>query len=248
MRRPVLSSPRALFSPLLALAVSFLAGCDLTSADDARVQIQITDAPADYIESAEVWISHVYLNCEDEDDDEHEGEHVFAGPAHESGATRTSGRDHDDDHGDDDDDEGDDEHCERIDLLSEDARDFHVDLLDLQNGLVTNLTVPVDLPEGRFVDLFVVVDSAFVTLKPPFKFSNGSRTMSLHLADRGRRTIKVELAEPLDLEAGQTTLVLVDFDVDESFRLLGNPNVAGGLTGVLFVPHLRERQRSHHDD
>ncbi len=46
------------------LAISLIAACDgsPTSANGTtRIQIEITDAPADFIESAEVWISQVYL-------------------------------------------------------------------------------------------------------------------------------------------------------------------------------------------
>jgi len=53
-----------------ALALA-LAACDSTDpSGDARVQIQLTDAPSDYIASAEVWISRVYLQGGPGDDDQ----------------------------------------------------------------------------------------------------------------------------------------------------------------------------------
>ena len=54
-----------------ALALLALVGCDsVTSEDGARVAIQLTDAPSDLIESAEVWISRVYLQGGPHDDDQ----------------------------------------------------------------------------------------------------------------------------------------------------------------------------------
>lgn len=59
---------------LAGLALVFgLAACDPaspvddTAAGDARIQILLTDAPADYIEEAWVWISRVYLIPGEED-------------------------------------------------------------------------------------------------------------------------------------------------------------------------------------
>jgi hypothetical protein len=62
---------------LSGMALVFgLAACDSASpvddaaAGDARVQILLTDAPADYIEEAWVWISRVYLIPGEEDPEE----------------------------------------------------------------------------------------------------------------------------------------------------------------------------------
>jgi hypothetical protein len=85
---------------VLVLLAAFASGCDLTTAEDARVQIQITDAPSDYIESAEVWISRVYLKCED-DDGEDEGEHLLESVQY----VRSDSLKHDDDDDDEDDDD-----------------------------------------------------------------------------------------------------------------------------------------------
>ncbi len=53
----------------LAVALAFT-GCDAgTGPQLSRVKIQLTDAPSDIIETAEVWISQVYLQGGGEDDD-----------------------------------------------------------------------------------------------------------------------------------------------------------------------------------
>lgn len=73
------------FRTLTALAllggVAFLGACDddATGPDEmASVQILLTDAPSDMLASAEVWISHVYLQGGDEEGDA-EGEGAAAG-------------------------------------------------------------------------------------------------------------------------------------------------------------------------
>lgn len=55
----------------LSMALLFTTGCDagtpVEGEGEARVQILLTDAPADYIEEAWVWISRVYLIPGEED-------------------------------------------------------------------------------------------------------------------------------------------------------------------------------------
>jgi hypothetical protein len=57
--------------------VLLLASCEDTTGPEGmgQVQVLITDAPADYIETAEVWISRVYLQggLEEETEEEEEG-------------------------------------------------------------------------------------------------------------------------------------------------------------------------------
>ncbi len=73
------------FRTLTALAllggVAFLGACDddATGPEDmATFQVLLTDAPSDMLESAEVWISHVYLQG-GEDEGEVEGEGAAGG-------------------------------------------------------------------------------------------------------------------------------------------------------------------------
>src|SRR5688500_11123951 len=86
------SVPLSRAAVLGAIALLPMAGaCDLVDSDeDARIQIQLTDAPADIIESADVWISRVYLQGgpNDDDQDDEEGDtpngrvDIFNDPAH----------------------------------------------------------------------------------------------------------------------------------------------------------------------
>lgn len=68
---------KARYLPVMALAGAAALGAlacgeDVSGPSDgtARVKILLTDAPADYIESAEIWVSHVYLQARDDDDPE----------------------------------------------------------------------------------------------------------------------------------------------------------------------------------
>ena len=55
--------------------------------------------------------------------------------------------------------------------------------------------------------------------------------------------IKVQLAEPLSAESGMVTIVVVDFDVNDNFKLQGNPDTPAGIKGILFTPVLKEKSR-----
>ena len=62
MKPEIFAIPRTIVLCALAL-LPLAAACDDGSgaSADAKVQVQITDAPSDYIQSAEVWVSRVYL-------------------------------------------------------------------------------------------------------------------------------------------------------------------------------------------
>ena len=196
-----------------ALALLPLAACDATdSGEDARVQIQLTDAPADYIESAEIWISRVYLQGGPGDDDQDDGE--------------------------DDTPQG------RVDLFNDPENPFNVDLLVLRDGIVANLTEPVEVEAGSYKGLRIVVDSAFVTLKAGYTFASGATTQTLHIPSGSASGIKVQLAEPeIEAPEGGLTTLLVDFDVNQNFVIQGNPESPAGIQGILFTPVLRELAR-----
>lgn len=194
---------------VLALAVLPLAaGCDdvLGNDDDARVQIELTDAPADYIESAEVWISRVYLQGSEGADSLAQGG--------------------------------------RVDLFNDPTTPFHVDLLLLQDGTVAELTDAVDVPAGSYQGLRIVVDSALVTLAEGYEFEDGTTTAVLKIPSG---VVKVQLDGDIAAEEGATTILLVDFDVNQNFVIQGNPDSPAGIQGILFTPVLRELDRAEEE-
>jgi hypothetical protein len=201
--------------PITVLAAAALglgiAACDEATTgpeDGARVRILLTDAPADYIESAEIWVSAVYLQRRDDDA------------------------------------EGD----PRVYLFDDAANPRTYDLMLLRDGVTADLTGDVELEPGAYGQLRLIVDSAFVTLKEGYAFNDGSTTASLKVPSGSRSGIKVQLNEDIDAEAGELVDLIVDFDVNENFKLQGNPETPAGIHGMLFTPVLKEKSRSVEDD
>lgn len=197
---------------VLATTVGTVACDDVDTApeDAALVQIVVTDAPSDYIESAEVWISKVYLQGAPDEGDE-------------AAADPPSGR---------------------VVLFEDPTNPFHVDLLVLRDGLVAELTEPVAVDPGGYNQLRIVVDSAFVTLKEGFAFSDGSTTRALKIPGGSSSGVKVFLDGPVAAEAGEQTTLLLDFDVDDNFKIQGNPDSPAGIKGLLFTPVIKELNRA----
>lgn len=186
----------------LGLFLLPLGGCDLFSDDSqlfpvgAAVQIKLTDAPSDLIDSAEVSISRVYL--------------VGDG--------------------------------QPVDLLDPENSPQVFDLMELRGG-VEALLAESPAPEGTYSQLRMVVDDATVTLVEGMTFDDGSTTQSLKVPSGSQSGLKVEIDEPIVNEDGTLTIVVVDFDVNESFVLQGNPDTPAGLKGMLFKPVLKEKRR-----
>jgi hypothetical protein len=53
--------------------------------------------------------------------------------------------------------------------------------------------------------------------------------------------IIVDLSGAIEVEVGVLTVLVVDFDVDESFVIQGNPETPAGIMGILLTPALREK-------
>lgn len=141
----------------------------------------------------------------------------------------------------------------QVDLFFDAEDPHHVDLLELRDGVRLDLTGDVEVPEGEYGQLRLVVDSARVTLADERTFTDGSTTRSLFVPSGAQAGIKVNLrnrdgTEPgeeeegaLVLEEDTVTVVLVDFDVDRNFVFQGSEQA--GFHGVLFTPVLVEVER-----
>jgi len=126
-------------------------------------------------------------------------------------------------------------------VLSEDGTDGFVNLLDLQ-GDATRPIAEADIEPGSFSQLRLFVEAARVKLADGYSFRDGSTEMDLKVPSGAQTGIKLNLRSedggPLEVVPGETVLVL-DFDVSESFVLLGNPNTPAGIRGVNFKPTIR---------
>ena len=131
-------------------------------------------------------------------------------------------------------------------VLTDDGTDGPVDLLDLQ-GLATELLADVEIPSDTYVQMRLIVESASVTLADGYEFNSGGTTAELSVPSGAQTGIKLNLREDeegddesagVEIAGGETVLV-VDFDVNQSFRIQGSPNTPAGISGVSFRPTLR---------
>ncbi|MEX1055703.1 MAG: DUF4382 domain-containing protein, partial [Rhodothermales bacterium] len=114
--------------------------------------------------------------------------------------------------------------------------DTTFNLLDLRNG-VSALLGSVDVPAGTYSEARFTVDDASVLLKDGREFD-----MKI---PSGK--IKV-LLDDLVVEDGQVVTLTLDFDVNRSFVVNGNPATPAGIKGFLFKPTIVPARVEHDDD
>ena len=205
---------------LALVVVAAACGAESVSAPaPPQVQILLTDAPSDYIAAAEVWISRVYLMPGAVENDSESEEEGEEGNGQDS----------------------------RVDLFNDPDNPLHFDLLTLRDGITAELTDLADVPEGSYGKLRMVVDRAMVTLGDGVLFKDGTSSAELKMPSAHKSGLKVKLTEVIRAESGTTTVVTVDFDVDQNFKLQGNPENGRGINGVIFTPNLRELNRDEDD-
>ena len=130
-------------------------------------------------------------------------------------------------------------------VLSEDGTDGFVDLLDLQDAATTALA-SMEIEAGTYSQLRLIVEAASVTLATDYEFTDGMPTRDLMVPSGAQTGTKLNLSAGdtggngggLDIVPGEMVLV-VDFDVSQSFVIQGNPDTPAGITGVSFQPTLR---------
>jgi hypothetical protein len=127
-------------------------------------------------------------------------------------------------------------------ILTDDGTEGMVDLLELQDA-ATEVLAEADIDAGSYTQLRLVVDAASVTLADGYQFTDGTTERDLTVPSGAQTGIKLNLSDAdaqagIDIAAGETVLLL-DFDVRQSFVLQGNPETPAGLTGILFQPTLR---------
>jgi hypothetical protein len=212
--------------PLLLLAfLPSIEGCeDSTGPETTQVKVLLTDAAADYIESAVVTISRVYLQgcAEGEEGEDAECEPVELYPS--------------------------DEWTE--DPLQFDLMTLRGGIYEDLTGLVTvpeasyrQLRLVVD---EAVVTLFYDPEDELVE---DFTFENPTDAESPNVAflkvPSGMESgIKVHLNGPIGGDGSDLTTVLVDFDVNANFVLQG-PDENNVFRGIIFTPTLKEKGRSH---
>lgn len=116
------------------------------------------------------------------------------------------------------------------------------DLLTLQNGVMVDLATQTIEP-GRYLQLRLEVLSATVTLAEGFEFSDGTMSRDLSVPSGAQSGIKINLRNAdgpagVDISSGETILV-VDMDVSQNFKIQGSPDTPAGIRDVKFTPLLR---------
>ncbi len=142
--------------------------------------------------------------------------------------------------------------------LSEDGTDGEVNLMELRGATTAFLAEGVVEP-GTYHQLRLMVESARVVLagegEDQYRFSNGESEMPLKVPSGAQTGIKLNLkpaedGEPADGEEGSDdeggveivpgeTVLVLDFDVGQSFVIQGNPETPAGIKGMHFKPTLR---------
>ena len=117
------------------------------------------------------------------------------------------------------------------------------DLLMLQDGVMVDLAT-LDIDPGRYLQLRLVVLSASVTLAEGFEFNDGTMgPRDLSVPSGAQSGIKINLRNAdgpagVDISSGETILV-VDMDVSQNFKIQGSAGTPAGIRDVKFTPLLR---------
>jgi hypothetical protein len=128
-------------------------------------------------------------------------------------------------------------------LLDDPDNPRQFDLVQLRDGITDELTSVVVVPAGEYNQLRIIVDSARITLLEDMEFNGGGSTRPLTIPSGAQSGIKVALNSAVEVEEGGVHVLVVDFDIDQNFVIQGNPLTPAGITGILFTPVLREKNR-----
>lgn len=129
---------------------------------------------------------------------------------------------------------------QRVELVSADSAETIVltdssmsfNLLELQNGATATLA-SLEIPDGNYAQLRVIVDDdASVMMKD-------STLFDLKVPSGSQTGIKINLPEFDFSGADDDAEIIVDFNVEESFVVRGNPATVAEITGFIFKPVLQ---------
>ena len=109
-------------------------------------------------------------------------------------------------------------------------------LMDLQDG-VNVLLGEATVAAGSYQSIRLILDTdqSSITLKDGMTLS-GTSSPSILFPSAGKSGIKVLFTTPIEVDEGETTDLLLDFDAEESFVLRGNTIEQNGL---LFKPVIK---------
>jgi hypothetical protein len=121
-----------------------------------------------------------------------------------------------------------------------DVTDGTLELLDLQNGL-TQLLVDAELPAGKYRQIRLLVEEATLKLINGNEYSTALG--NLNLTSTGSSGLKLFVDPPIQINAGATTEILLDFDLSKSFHPVPATD-ALTATSYLLMPVVRVTNRT----
>jgi hypothetical protein len=130
-----------------------------------------------------------------------------------------------------------------VELLAADETPMTFDLIELQDGVNALLAERV-VPAGTYSQLRLIVADATVTLIDGYAFNDGTVTQTLFVPSGAETGIKVKTNGVIEAEEDMVTVMVIDFDVDHSFVINGDPETPAGINGILFTPELVEVSRT----
>jgi hypothetical protein len=104
-------------------------------------------------------------------------------------------------------------------------------LVNLRNG-ITEEMVKLELPAGSYSRIRMYTGDASVVLKD-------GREFKLKIPSGPQTGIKISIDSPIVVEGGLTSELLLDFDIEKSFNVQGNPDTPAGIKGFHFQPVVR---------
>ena len=113
--------------------------------------------------------------------------------------------------------------------VSEETQTYN--LLDLRNGVTETLT-NIELAEGNYDLIRLYIEDAEVVL------DNGTN-YDLKIPSGAQTGLKLFIDPDIKVEGGLTKELLIDVDVNKSFRVQGNADSPAGVRGFIFRPVLR---------
>jgi hypothetical protein len=126
-------------------------------------------------------------------------------------------------------------------VLSENGTDGFVNLLELQNSATMQIA-EAEIEPGAYHQLRLIVESANVRLIDDYTFRDGSQQQELRVPSGAQTGIKLLLRNEeggdLELGSGESVIVL-DFDVNRSFVIQGNPRTPAGIRSMSFKPTIK---------
>lgn len=120
-------------------------------------------------------------------------------------------------------------------VLSTDTQEFN--LLDLQNGLTADL-VQMEIGTGTYDMIRMHVASSKIVLADGTEFA-------MKIPSGMQSGLKIILNPSLVVEDGTVSEILVDFNLDKSFTVMGNPKAKNGIKGFIFKPVIRAQCQLH---